>query len=330
MEVYETEDHSVSKYIHDDGSETAIKTVSSCNNVYDTETNHYNPVEDRNKYVVFVSSSVGCKVGCKFCYLTAKKFPYYTIEPTTIINNLKEAISHKIKSNPQLAKKYIKLSFMGMGDALYIIDSLPYIVKTVFDWVIKNSMAVGVDGVDIGTTFPNFYDEIVRDNLYITVSELREIISTYRINHKSSYEDHHGIRIFFSLHSFDNDIRRSLIPKPVNADVIDIVGFLKDFSYTMGIGLIFHQMFIAGINDSEQHVDFFVSFFRMYCNDYELRILKFNECQYSDLRCPSDNEYNKILDKVVRNIPFTKVQFSAGSEVKASCGQFLMPDVKGD
>jgi adenine C2-methylase RlmN of 23S rRNA A2503 and tRNA A37 len=185
-------------------------------------------------------------------------------------------------------------------------------------------MAVGVDGVDIGTTFPNFYDDIVRDNLYVTVSELREIISKYRINPKSSYSDHNGIRLFFSLHSFDNDIRKSLIPKPVNADVIDIIGFLKDFSYTMGIGLIFHQMFIAGINDSEQHVGSFIYLYRTFCDGYELRILKFNECEYSDFKCPSDKEYNKILNNITRSILFTKVQFSAGSELKASCGQFLM------
>ena len=50
MEVYRTQDDQVSKYIHDSGAETAIKTVSSCDNVVNKITGNVDLIEvDRNK-----------------------------------------------------------------------------------------------------------------------------------------------------------------------------------------------------------------------------------------------------------------------------------------
>ena len=73
FDVYRTEDGTVSKYIHEDGSETAIKLVKSTQNVLNPITNTMDKVEsDRNKYSIFISCSVGCFMKCKFCHLTLK------------------------------------------------------------------------------------------------------------------------------------------------------------------------------------------------------------------------------------------------------------------
>lgn len=121
MEIYRTKDNLVLKYIHNDGSETAIKNVPSCDNEINFLTGDIVPVaKDRNKFSVFISSSVGCHVGCKFCYLTVKKYPYHQLTKEQIIDNTKKAIIDAVNSNPELENKYVKLSFMGMGDILFL------------------------------------------------------------------------------------------------------------------------------------------------------------------------------------------------------------------
>lgn len=116
FDIFRTEDNTVSKYIHDDGSETAIKMVKSVQNIFNPLTNEIESREsDRNKYSVFISSSVGCFMKCKFCHLTLKNSEFIKLEEDQIFNNLKEAIQDSIHHNPDLKSKFIKLSWMGMG-----------------------------------------------------------------------------------------------------------------------------------------------------------------------------------------------------------------------
>lgn len=77
FEVFRTEDGVVSKYIHEDGSETAIKLAKSLQNILNPITNTIETrASDRNKYSVFISSfgwnrsicclwSIYCKRFCK-------------------------------------------------------------------------------------------------------------------------------------------------------------------------------------------------------------------------------------------------------------------------
>ena len=54
--------------------------VKSVQNIFNPLTNEIESREsDRNKYSIFISSSVGCFMKCKFCHLTLKKFGIYQI-----------------------------------------------------------------------------------------------------------------------------------------------------------------------------------------------------------------------------------------------------------
>lgn len=61
LEIFRTEDGTVTKFIHSDGSETAIKAVPSQSTFIDKETGTVDiRLTDRNKYSIFISSSTGC------------------------------------------------------------------------------------------------------------------------------------------------------------------------------------------------------------------------------------------------------------------------------
>jgi len=59
--------------------------------------------------------------------------------------------------------------------------------------------------------------------------------------------------------------------------------------------------------------------------NHELRVLRYNTCEVSTYIHESDN-FKNIIKRLMEVHPHIKVQVSAGSEVKAACGQFLVTD----
>jgi len=315
MEVYKTKDGKVSKYIHDDGSETAIKTVNSCGNIFNKITNKIEPVEvDRNKYTVFVSSSVGCPVGCKFCYLSSKKIPYYKLKPKQIIENFKEAIDENIQNNPDIRKKYLKISWMGMGDAILLDPyDLREITESMINFAVGNrNYAMGIDGVDISTTMPRQCHGLPYQ-LGVLNDYLR---SRYRINPMASKRS--IVRIFYSLHDIEN--RKKIIP--INSNVYDDLEKLFEIRRIYGLNIIIHHLLLKGINDSESYI----GKIKDLIGDLELRILRYNKCKESKFE--ETDKFDELVKLYADNIPVVKYQTSSGSEIKAACGQFLFKEKK--
>ena len=321
MEVYRTKDGQVSKYVHDDGSETAIKTVSSCANILNKATGKIEPVDvDRNKFAVFVSSSVGCPLGCKFCYLTLKKYPYYKLTPKQILNNVKEALTEEVKFKPEIRKMYMKLGWMGMGDAFLL---KPYDLRRlsidILHWAIGDSgCAFGLDGVDIATIMPKGADgwphQMVKLNDYL-----------YDRHNRNNYDrDRTPVRLFYSLHGVGQ--RKSMIPGGrFNAPIGDLQ-LLKQFNKWYGIDVILHHMLLEGVNDSKEQCREITLAIRNLISNAELRILRFNECDASPYK--ETKNFDELVKLFSDTLPRIKYQVSAGSEIKAACGQFLCSNIK--
>jgi adenine C2-methylase RlmN of 23S rRNA A2503 and tRNA A37 len=326
MEVYRTKDDQVAKYVHDDGSETTIKTVSSCDNVFNKITGKIEPVGiDRNKFSVFVSSSVGCPLRCKFCFLTVKDFPYYPLTPDQILNNFKEALSEEVKYKPQLRKMYMKLSWMGMGDAFLLNpEDLRSTTKHMIDWAISDSgYAFGLDGVDISTIMPDgcfgWPHNLASLNDYLT--------RRYRTNINNSRRS--TVRLFYSLHSILR--RKELIPNGSSAGVKSDLEYLADFRKWYGIDIILHYMFLEGFSDKihkSPHMFYPTDLSKIsniiyykFNNNVELRILRFNKCKNSPYE--ESHDFDDLVTMYAKGLPKVKYQISAGSEIKAACGQFL-------
>lgn len=313
MEVYRTKDGQVSKYVHDDGSETAIKTVSSCANVYDKETGRIVPIEkEREKFSVFISSSVGCPIGCKFCYLTVKKFPYQKLGPWQIVKNVRSALISEVEKKPELKNKYIKLSWMGMGDAL-LLDAadIDKVTIAILDLVLCGPRIgiKGLDGVDISTVMPPkakgwpFHLGVLNG----------ELLNSFQRNPHSM--DRSPLRLFYSLHS------EKLIPSRKRNGVWNDFKKLKEFNYWYNIDIILHHMFLDGVNDKKSDVELIQALLERTGLEAELRVLRYNECPNSEYR--ESRNFDELVSYAAEIMPKVKYQVSAGSEIKAACGQFL-------
>jgi len=315
MEVYRSKDGHVAKYVHDDGSETAIKTtpITEYGGVYGKVTNKYN---------VFISMSVGCVVGCRFCYLTTKKCPQANLTAEEITNNVIDAIRDAVDNKPVLKNMYTKLSWMGMGDAYIDTRKMYEATIAIGDALERETLSAGLDGVDIATTLPKIPDPI--DDYIVP---LAYSINGFKLNPARNYLEkgsRHPVRVFYSLHSAVNDTRKFLIPK--TAALTSAVLYLKELQEVDDVTLVLHHMFFNKLNDDNREVGAVIKFLGAF-NDIELRLLRFNKCEGTFFAEAQD--FDNIVKRLYEYHTNIKVQSSPGSEVKAACGQFLLSKIKG-
>jgi adenine C2-methylase RlmN of 23S rRNA A2503 and tRNA A37 len=326
MEVYRTKDGQVSKYVHDDGSETAIKATSSCANDVDPETGRIVPVEiERNKFSVFISSSVGCPLGCRFCYLTVRKYPYHKLSAVEIIKNVSDALTAEFKHKPELRNKYMKLSWMGMGDPMLLNPrevkdiSLEICKRATTHTFLNKFPVIGVDGVDIATVMP----KNLNTGWPHQYNVLNDCLDKFNVNPSSKGRS--KVRLFYSLHGMNE--RKELIPAlRFNSPIIDLQE-LNKFSNWYGIDIMLHNLLLEGVNDSNSTMNKIVLLIRNLIPNAELRILRYNECENSPFK--ESKKFDALVKLYAKALAKVKYQTSSGSEIEAACGQFLCKELKG-
>ncbi len=328
-EVFRTSDNTVSKYIHADGSETAIKLVKSIQSVLNPLTNTIETHEsERNKFSIFISSSVGCFMSCKFCHLTLKGAKHQKIEEQQVLNNIKEAIEDIVLFNPDIKNRYVKLSWMGMGDAMNKPEMVSNVSTQLLDWLFENNYAVGLDGVDLSTVMPKMKDTNWID-IYHTFEEK---LQKYRINPiytmdnveftNNKYTHQNIFRIFYSIGSAIQEQKDIVIPNAM--PLVSAINVLKEYEQEGKYPVILHHVLVDGMNDSEDELNALISLVNDNFKDNELRILRYNSCL--DGTHKESSHITEQIKKLSDNVNFLKVQVSAGSQVKAACGEFIVKD----
>lgn len=316
MEVYQTKDNKVTKYIHNDGSETAIK------HSFDSPTEKHGEFSKiTNKFNVFISSSVGCRIKCSFCYLTLKKVPFFRLSKEDIAKNVIDAITHQVNLFPSLTKQYVKLSWMGMGDACInfqkTVDTTEMIIREILD----KKLCKGIDNIDISTMMPRSFKE---GSMKYYVEKLNDLLVDVSINPLRESEP--KVRIFYSLHSSLDSVRNKMIPHSKNIN--DALNELKSIPNDKA-KVIIHHMFLDSVNDFPDDIYNLIKLFtNPEMKHFQLRILRYNKCDHSI------NEesllFVDIIKKLHEKIDNMKVQISPGSSVKAACGQFLLKQFERD
>lgn len=324
VEEYANADKSVIKYVHANGGETTIKTVSGC---VDGE-----GIEDKNKVVMFLSSSIGCKGSCQFCYLTGKAYPYAKLSEDDIATM---GIAAVIAAKDIVKGKYLKISFMGMGDAFYEDFSVNAVAMRIFTYV--SDYIRGIDGVDVGTMFPkmdtrNKLKDLVRLNSAIwKMTQQGKLLNpnneyTPLSRGAKAPNERTAVRLFVSLHSMSDPVRHLLMP-----------GTEKIFTMLMRLheggefplDVIFHYMLLDVINDSDNDLVTLYSVFETLLTKYELRLLRFNECpNIIGWQASSDARYDEFCDRLKNSNFKFKYQVSTGAEILAACGQFVCKKFK--
>ena len=266
METFISDDGSVGKFIHNDGSETAVKVV-------------------------------------------------------------KEAMLFELARKPEMKERYVKLCWMGMGDAVNQPDMVYEATLLLMEWIMANGYAKGLDCVDLSTVLPKVGDAWIE-----RFHALNEALKVYSMNPESfkveqaevsthdHYEGRTPFRMFYSVHSAKQETRDKMVPRAL--PVAQAVELLQRFRTPGGPNLMLHQLFIEDLNDSEDEVSALLHLLKQEFPGIELRILRYNFCDRSPHREWSNIDY--AISRIASEHKALKVQTSAGKEVAAACGQFLV------
>jgi len=275
---------------------------------------------DKQKYSIIISISKGCPLACKFCHLTLLEKENEQIPADLTVNNIINYVKQVIDRGEDLPSKYVKLCFMGEGEPLLEINKVASIAVSLVKELINQKLAKGLDGIDISTSMPS----VSIKKVSATLTELNMEMRKYALNPNNySNEQRSIVRLFYSLHHFNQEERDWLIPS--TKSIKDALFSLQQLE---GINIVVHYMFMNSVNDraKKNEINGLIDFINSNTcfENWEFRILRHNYSRDVPGFKESSNFSNIIAyirDKV--NVRKFKVQYSAGEDVYAACGMFL-------
>ena len=173
-------------------------------------------IPDRDRKTVCVSSQVGCKMGCLFCF-TAKQGFQGQLSAGEILNQIKSIDEVEEVSN---------IVYMGMGEPF---DNLDEVLKS----------------LEILTSEWGFAMSPRR----ITVSTIGIIPGMLTFLEKS--EAHLAV----SLHTPFHEERQKLMPAEIAYPIEDVINEIKSWDFGRQRRISFEYILFEGLNDSATHVN---------------------------------------------------------------------------
>lgn len=172
-------------------------------------------IPERDRKTVCVSSQVGCKMGCLFCF-TAKQGFQGQLSAGEIVNQIKS-----IKETGEISN----IVYMGMGEPF---DNLEEVLKSI---------------------------EILTSEWGFAMSPRRITVSTIGIiPGMLSFLEKTEAHLAVSLHTPFNDERQKLMPVQVAYPIEEVVTEIKRWDFGRQRRVSFEYILFEGLNDSPQHV----------------------------------------------------------------------------
>jgi adenine C2-methylase RlmN of 23S rRNA A2503 and tRNA A37 len=305
------------KFTHEDGSETSIKLSPSGSFDSDHLDRTKPIVQDKEKYSIIISCSKGCQMACDFCHLTKLKMKFEPLTEKQIFDNIMSSIREVYKSRPDISSKYIKLCWMGMGEAILQPEVVRAVSTLILDTVLEEGLAIGVDGVDISTVMPK-----TNNNWQGVFTSLNSTLRSYNLNPNNMVGDRTPLRLFYSLHHYNNEERKIIIPN--TRDISNAMERITGFRDATKINVVVHYMFMEGVNDSEESVVGLVNWFNSEDSHYDtqFRVLRYNSFNKVDSESCKMGLIVKFLEDNMK-VKQLKIQYSSGEDISSACGQFI-------
>lgn len=172
-------------------------------------------IPDRDRKTVCVSSQVGCKMGCLFCF-TAKQGFQGQLSAAEIINQIRSIDEVNEVSN---------IVYMGMGEPF---DNLDNVLKSLEVLTSEWGMAMSPRRITVSTigVTPAMKEFLERSNCHLAVS----------------------------LHTPFDEERRNLMPIQNVYPIEEVVKEIRKFDFTGQRRVSFEYIMFDGVNDTQKHV----------------------------------------------------------------------------
>lgn len=245
------------------------------------------------KYTVCISSQVGCKVGCSFCF-TAKGGFIRNLSAGEIIYQVLA-----IKKDNNLAEnKSVNIVYMGMGEPLDNFDNL---VKAI-------TLFSDLDG--------------------LAIAPRRQTISTSGLSSKIEKlgKLNLGVNIAISLHAVDDTLREELIPMNKAYNIESIIEAIKKFPIDERKRVMFEYLVIKDVNDDLASAKKLIKLLNGI--KAKVNLIYFNPHEGSPYKRPTKKAVIEFQEYLINKGLLCTIRESKGIDIDAACGQLREKELK--
>lgn len=238
------------------------------------------------RYTICISSQVGCKIGCSFCF-TAKGGFKRNLSPAEIVAQVTEIK----KLNNISSERRVNIVFMGMGEPLDNIINVSKAVRIFSD----------IDG--------------------LSISPKRQTISTSGLSSQITKlaNMNLGANLAISLHAVDDKLRAELMPINKAYNIKSIIDAVRSFPYDTRKKVMFEYLVLKDINDdlsSAKKLAKLLNGLRAKVN-----LIYFNPHEGSSYKRPDKEKVEAFCQFLNKSSLTCTIRESKGIDVSAACGQ---------
>ena len=237
--------------------------------------------DNRANLTACISTQIGCKMGCSFCFTAKQGFK----------RNLKwfEMIDQILTIQADTGLKITNVVFMGQGEPL---DNWDEVYKAIE--VLNEKLEIGIRRITIST------------------SGLAKDI-------KKLYENDLLPTLAISLHAPNNDIRNEIMPINKRYNMEELKKALIDFNKVTGKRVTIEYIMLDEINCEPQHAKELCNYLKdIKCN---INLIPYNSGECGIYKRPSQKKiqiFKLLLEKSGKKVT---QRLERGSDIQAACGQ---------
>ena len=238
------------------------------------------------KWTICLSSQIGCKVGCAFCF-TAKGGFCRNLEAGEIV----EQVVQIKRDNAIAPHKRVNIVYMGMGEPLDNFESVTKAIRILSE----------------------------RDGL--SISARRQTISTSGIAPKIKKLGmlDLGVQLAISLHAVDDTLRSRLIPMNKAYNIAQVLDEVRAFPVDMRKRVMFEYLMIKDLNDSLKEAKKLLALLNGI--RAKVNVILFNPHEGSEFLRPSEERAKAFADFLTQRGLLCTIRESKGLDISAACGQ---------
>ena len=245
------------------------------------------PLERPGRYVVCVSSQVGCAMGCAFC-ATGTMGLTRNLEAWEIVEQVRLVASELRASGEGRVHGVV---FQGMGEPLHNLDNVLQAIE-----MISNPCGLAVDARNVTVCTVGIVPGIER---------LADIKTR--------------IRLGISITSAQTALRRSLVPVEGKYPIREVVAAARRFHERSGRLVMFAYALMGGVNTTDAEADALAELLKLM--PARLSLIDWNPIAGMPFRPPTSEERDRFHDRLAQmGVPVIR-RYSGGKDIGAACGQ---------
>lgn len=248
--------------------------------------------KSKDYFICYLSSQTGCNRGCTFCHLTAtKQTRFEDVSEVGLVAQARIIFEHYRR---QRRARYMHYNFMARGEPLanaFILDDSTTILTSLGRVAVEHDLFARFN---ISTIMP--------------MTMKQPLTAVFPVVHPT---------IYYSIYSVDPTWRKAWLPAAM--DVTDALRMLREYQILSKKTVKLHGAFIAGENDSADHVGAMLDAVEKAGLEAEFNVVRYNPASEAQGRETVDLQ--RIVEQIGRQMP-VKVIPRVGPDAYASCGTF--------